>query len=126
MSDMAADIANNPIPKKFVDRAKSLGMSGVTLHFSGGSDEGFLHVSTIDHEYNPENRIEKNRLCDDIEIWAMNKFYYNGAGDGHEYGDDIKYDFEEGTVELSEWWTTREYGASVEMEMECAEGPDDE
>jgi len=128
MSDMIKDIADNPIPKQFVERAKTIGLDRVTIHFSGGSDEGFINVSYSYAGYQCIPDIDKNaaRLCDDIERWAWKKFYYNGAGDGSDYGDDIEYNIKEGTVSTSSWWTAREYGRSFEMEMECAEGPDDE
>ena len=34
-----------PLPKGLFDRAKALGVTSIELSFSGGSDEGYLHVS---------------------------------------------------------------------------------
>ena len=91
-----------PLSKAIHAKAKSLGVTKITLKFSGGSDEGYL---TVDLEgvdaYGTD--IEK-----EIEEWAWSVYEYSGAGDGNDYGDDITYDLENSKVESNEWHMVRQ------------------
>lgn len=90
-----------PLKKAIYDKAKELGIEQITLHFSGGSDEGYLHVAL-----HPEP--EKYDLIEMIEDWAWEVYSYSGAGEGYDFGDDITYDLKNGKVSTSEWFTSRQ------------------
>lgn len=96
-----------PLPKKFYDRAIALKITSITLHWSGGSDEGNMYIGL---NYSGHYTDEMGALESDIEKWAWNNYDYNGAGDGNDYGDDITYDLEENTAAASEWYTSRVEG----------------
>lgn len=85
-----------PLSKAIYDKAKSLGITEIGLHFSGGSDEGHLYVETKP-EYDRE-------FADQIEEWVWDTYHYSGAGDGNDYGDNITYNLETGEVTTQEWY----------------------
>ena len=84
-----------PLSKDIYNKAKEYGITKITLHWAGGSDEGYLHVETDSKD---------NYLSKEIEDWAYEAYEYNGAGDGTDYGDDITYDLKEGTVSHEQWF----------------------
>lgn len=87
-----------PLSKEIYDKAKSLGITKIGLHFSGGSDEGDLYVETRP-EYAPRE------FVDEIEEWVWENYQYSGAGDGESrYGDDIVYNLETNEVTTKEWY----------------------
>lgn len=106
------DLIIQPLTKKIYDKAVSLGVKQIGLHFSGGSDEGYLNVSI-----QPWNA----QLSDEVEEWAWGVYEYSGAGDGSEYGDDIIYNIADKTVSGSPWYMARTEGEEVNAELEVAE-----
>jgi len=106
------DLIIQPLTKKIYDKAVSLGVTQIGLHFSGGSDEGYLNVSI--QPWNAE-------LSDEVEDWAWGVYEYSGAGDGSEYGDDIIYNIADKTVSGSPWYMARTEGEEVNAELEVAE-----
>ena len=102
-----------PLSKKIYDRAKEYGVNKIDLHFSGGSDEGYLNV-----ELYPYKNSAPSNFYKDIEDWAWEVYEYSGAGDGSDYGDVISYDLDTGKVTTSEWYTSRVDGDSHEMTLE--------
>lgn len=84
-----------PLSKAIYNKCKEYGINTIVLHWSGGSDEGYLYVETDS---------KNNYLSKEIEDWAYEAYQYNGAGDGTDYGDDITYDLKEGTVSHEEWF----------------------
>jgi len=100
-----------PIPKAIYDKAKELGITEIVLKFSGGNDEGHLYVET-----SPKHNQE---LDDEIEGWAWKEYYYSGAGDGSDYGDDITYNLETNEVSTEEWYhvVERSNGGSGKLEI---------
>lgn len=89
------------LPSDIMDELKALDIKTVELKWSGGSDEGYLHVET-------DKKIP-NELDQKINKWAWSEEGYNGAGDGSEYGDNITYDLEHGTVSHEEWYHVEKY-----------------
>lgn len=113
-----------PLTKEFYDRAVELQTEKITLHFSGGNDEGYLTVHVHSKHPHLELRTSKfaedvekcDKICSkisslemDIESWAWDVYEYGGAGDGSDYGDDITYDFVSGTVSCVEWYSEPQY-----------------
>ena len=88
------------LPRWIVDGAKQRNNTKITLSFSGGSDEGYLDISVEGGDYDPA-------FARKIEQWAWDVYSYSGAGEGHDYGDDICYDLETMTVDISEWYMER-------------------
>jgi len=119
-----------PFPKNFYDRCIALGVTCVTLHFSGGSDEGYLSVdsdtATNWGDLTNEQRQVIRDLNHDIESWADEKYCYSGAGDGSEYGDDVTYNFVEGTVEHQSWYTDRKYNDGETDNLVLMTGEDED
>jgi len=101
-----------PLNKAIYDRAKQLGIKKITLHFSGGNDEGFLNVDLVPHPKDDDD------FANDVEDWAWGAYGYSGAGDGSDYGDDIVYDLEKGTVTASDWYMSRTEGDEEEVELQ--------
>lgn len=93
------DTPIQPLPKALADKAKELGITAISLEFSGGNDEGHLYVSIA-----PQWNTEFERQ---VEDWAWGVYDYNGAGDGTDYGDTVTYDLEKGVVEVQEWYMER-------------------
>ena len=102
-----------PLSKAIYDKAKSLGIETISLQFTGGSDEGALHVDV--DPYDSSYDFEK-----EIENWAWDVYQYNGGGDGDDYGDDITYDLKDGTATSSNWYTSRcdGGGGTIKLELE--------
>ena len=98
------------LPKKLYDRATQLGVTSITLQFSGGSDEGYLNVQ-IDSPLDDDAAL--SALGSDVEDWADTAYSYRGAGDGNDYGDNVTYDL----VEMEARWNA--------WHMEVAEGGSD-
>jgi len=104
-----------PLKKAIYDKAKELGIEQITLHFSGGNDEGYLDVGIEPYEkYNQD-------LSSEIEEWAWDVYSYSGAGEGYDYGDNISYDLKSGKVSTSEWYTSRQEGDTENGELEIEE-----
>jgi hypothetical protein len=99
-----------PLSKAIYNKAKELGVNTITLAFSGGSDEGHLHVQTDTDNYDFEKLIED---------WAWEVYDYSGAGEGNDYGDNIVYDLKEGKVSTSEWFhvVKEEDGGTTKLEV---------
>jgi hypothetical protein len=106
-----------PLKKEIYDRAIEAGIERITLSFSGGSDEGHLEVycskESGDHV--------QTALIDAIEEWAWTVYSYSGAGEGHDYGDDIVYDLKSMRASHDEWWTGRTAGATNQEAFGIAE-----
>ena len=111
-----------PLPKRIINRAKELGITSITLKFSGGSDEGYLYVETEGRDYDDQNR----EFNDMVETWAWDVYSYSGAGEGSDYGDDITYDIADGTASASEWYMSRTEGASHTQDLPICQSDDDE
>lgn len=101
-----------PLNKAIYDRAKQLGIKKITLHFSGGNDEGFLNVDLVPHPKDDDD------FANDVEDWAWGAYGYSGAGDGSDYGDDIVYDLEKGTVTANDWYMARTEGEKQKGKLE--------
>lgn len=104
-----------PLNKTIYNKAKEQGIEQIILHFSGGSDEGYLDI-----EINPQEK-DKGGIAGEIEDWVWQVYDYSGAGEGNDYGDDIVYDLKNGKVTTSEWFTARQEGDSDNDKLELAE-----
>ena len=96
-----------PLSKKIYDTAVNLKVQIIKLHFSGGSDEGFLDIELdgmIEAPYNNELR----QFEEDVQQWAWDVYSYNGAGEGIDYGDSIIYDLSNKLAYIEEWWYERQ------------------
>lgn len=100
-----------PLSKAIYNKAKELGVNTISLEFSGGNDEGHLHVQTDTDNYDFEKLVED---------WAWEAYDYSGAGDGNDYGDNVVYDLKEGKVSTSEWFhvVKEEAGEVTKIEVE--------
>ena len=100
-----------PLSKAIYNKAKELGVNTISLEFSGGNDEGHLHVQTDTDNYDFEKLVED---------WTWEAYDYSGAGDGNDYGDNIIYDLKEGKVSTSEWFhvVKEEAGEVTKIEVE--------
>jgi hypothetical protein len=96
-----------PLSKKIYETALNLKVEMIRLHFSGGSDEGYLDIE-LDGPYNDE----LTQFEADVEKWAWDVYSYNGGGDGTEYGDDITYDLNNKTAYTEQWWYERQESES--------------
>ena len=106
-----------PLSKKIYDKAVSLGITQIELHFSGVSDEGYLNVYV-----NGQDGFSSNTEFEqEIEGWAWQAYGYSGAGDGNDYGDDVVYDLVEKTATASSWSMQRTEGDSEDAALEIAE-----
>jgi len=74
--------------------------------------ENFPHYS-----YAQKIASARTALESDIEEWAWQEYSYSGAGDGHDYGDDIEYNLETLMMTSSNWWMERTEGETGEMPM---------
>ena len=106
-----------PLNKEIYNKALKLGITKITLNFSGGSDEGCLFVELKGDANNNQLRDFTNQ----IESWAWEAYSYSGAGDGSDYGDDIVYDLVNKKVTTSEWFTERQYEEGEEGSLTVAE-----
>lgn len=104
-----------PLNKEIYEKAKALGVERIVLNFSGGSDEGYLHVTLCPWDHNKRNDLSD--LSDEIENWAYDAYDYSGAGDGNDYGDDIEYDLVNHTASSQEWYMERTEGDSAEVKL---------
>jgi hypothetical protein len=102
-----------PLKKEIYNKAKELGIENIILHFSGGSDEGYLDIE-LEPTYNQE-------FANEIEEWAWEVYSYSGAGEGSDYGDDIDYNLKTGKVSTSEWYSARQEGDCDNDDLEIAE-----
>jgi len=95
-----------PFSKELFDLCKNAGIKSVELRFSGGSDQGYLDINIQPYECSSEKLLQK------IEDWTWSVYFYSGAGDGSDYGDNITYNFETGKVETESWYSEpqSEYG----------------
>ena len=115
-----------PFPKRFVDIAEDLGIDKIKISFQGGSDEGYIEVDCWSVKYfdeckekawgekgrfRPDNNTlngkamlsEWNGFEEEIDDWAWERYGYNGAGEGHDYGDRVVYHLDTGKVTYQEW-----------------------
>ena len=114
-----------PFPKRFVDIAEDLGIAKIKIAFQGGSDEGYIEVDCWRATYFDESieiSYSKSRFRPDtdtlngkamysewygfekeIEDWAWERYGYNGAGEGHSFGDTVVYHLDTGKVTYKEW-----------------------
>ena len=115
------DLEPKPLKKEIFDKARELGITQIQLEFQGGSDEGWVHVNCIHPEGNESYKFEQ-----EIETWVWQVYDYGGAGDGTDYGDDIKYDIENAVEENGVWkvpatgqcWSHQpEYGEKESFEL---------
>lgn len=102
-----------PLPKKIYDKAIALGITQIELHFSGGNDEGYLHVN-LTGEYDEDFERE-------VQDWADDAYSYSGAGDGNDYGDDVLYSIVSKTATISSWHMERTESAPENSDFEIAE-----
>lgn len=113
-----------PIRKDIMQKCISLGVTEFTLEFSGGSDEGNLHVSITPSQWDLPSADPKHTKLVDlvrmIEDWAWDEYRYSGAGDGNDYGDNITYDIERMKVFTQEWMMQRVDGLRVPEKFEVA------
>jgi len=100
-----------PLSKAIYNKAKELGVTKITLAFSGGSDEGYLDIT-----YEPYNKSD-TMFTSQIENWAWEVYSYSGAGDGSDYGDNIIYDLENNKVSTNEWYQVVEEGEYENSEL---------
>lgn len=105
-----------PLNKEIYNKALKLGITKITLNFSGGSDEGCLSVDLTPWQGEP-----LSDFANEIENWAWEIYSYSGAGDGSDYGDDIVYDLVNKKVTTSEWFTERRYDEGEEGSLTVAE-----
>lgn len=115
-----------PFPKRFMDIAEDLGIDKIKIAFQGGSDEGYIDVDcwsvtyfdeSIETGWNEKGRFRPNTdtlngkaMLDEwynfekeIDDWAWERYGYNGAGDGSDYGDRVVYHLDTGKVTYQEW-----------------------
>lgn len=114
------------LPKSIYNKAIELNVGKIILHWSGGSDVGYLNISLYGKDNSdPKNADNKSTsdytFSDEIESWAENAYDYGGAGDGTDYGDDVTYDINKKTIAISSWCLERFYAEKVEMTEEDAE-----
>ena len=107
-----------PLPKKIYDKAVALGITQIELHFSGGSDEGYLDAIVIG-EY--PRAVSAEDFEQEVQDWAENAYSYSGAGDGNGYGDDVLYSIVSKTATISSWYMQRTESAPENGDFEIAE-----
>ena len=109
-----------PLNKEIYNKALKLGITKITLNFSGGSDEGCLNVDLTPWEGDYNNK-QLRDFTKEIDSWAWEVYSYSGAGDGNDYGDDIVDDLVNKKVTISEWFTARQYEEDEEGSLTVAE-----
>lgn len=92
-----------PLSKAIYNKAVTLGVKEINLHFSGGSDVGYLNV---DFDIDAGDEFET-----EVRDWAWSVYDYSGAGEGSDYGDDITYNLKDNTVTVSDWVDSPQYSA---------------
>ena len=105
------------LPKWLYDRAFEMGIHTITLHFSGGSDEGYLNVHFSGDFDSGKGDPYSNGFSTLIEDWAWDAYSYSGAGCGEDYGDDIEYNLITKKVYVSDWRMERHDSPTQEEEM---------
>jgi hypothetical protein len=108
-----------PISAKLYNFLKENKVKGFELRFTGGSDEGWLDVS-INNDSDFEHD-EFGEICQTIEKWAWSVYEYSGAGDGSDYGDNITYDLENGSVSSEEWYMVAQHSDPENSTLEISE-----
>jgi len=103
-----------PLSKKLYNKCKKFGVKQIILHFSGGSDEGYLDIELVGCENNEQEVI----LQKEVDTWAWTAYSYSGAGDGSDYGDDITYDLEKNEVSTTEWYSQPTYQSETPTKLE--------
>ena len=81
-------------------------------------------LSEEQYEYAKKIHSSRSKFEQNVENWAWDNFYYSGAGDGSDYGDDVKYDLQNNTVEVTDWWMTREEGSTDVSEVTIVSADD--
>lgn len=101
-----------PLNSEIIKIAKLLGISVITLEFSGGSDEGYLSVEISPWPKSKAGKDAAAALVNTIEKWAWDAYDYNGAGDGQDYGDNIVYEIFADKVRAThnEWYMVQKEG----------------
>lgn len=95
------------LPDDIMDELKAHKVKTITFNWSGGSDEGYLNLD-IEQSKDATTKLNwEHDLYKKIEKWAWENDGYNGAGDGHDYGDDVCYDLETNTVTHETWYMER-------------------
>lgn len=128
------------LPRELYAAALGLEITSISLHFSGGNDEGSLEVDVTTKEKNrvtsysaeysgqaaaPDSEEQKSQLAvsvliTTIEDWANEAYDYSGAGDGSDYGDDITYDLTRNKVVTHEWYMQRHDDDAIESPLKLA------
>ncbi len=113
-----------PLSKDIYNQALKRGIDSITLNFQGGSDEGYLNID-LEYASNvvgviPSNADEKT-FVNIIDEWAWSVYYYNGAGDGADYGDEVIYNLREKTAKTSSWYMARHDGDGDSGELQFEE-----
>ena len=110
-----------PLKKEIFDKARELGITQIQLGFQGGSDESWVRVYCVHPDGDAFYKFEE-----EIEEWVWQVYDYSGAGDGTDYGDDIKYDIAKAVEENGAWkipassviWVNQpEYGEEEGFEL---------
>lgn len=110
-----------PLSKKIYDKAKKLGVEQIRLLFSGGSDEGYLHVELLPYEVDSCGDFAR-----EIDDWAWEVYNYSGAGEGVDYGDTINYDLQSGEVTTEEWYHVVKTEKGAKKKLKIAKDEDEE
>lgn len=100
-----------PFPKALYNKCLAAGIEVVELSFSGGDDNGYLSIHMEGGNYDAE-------LESEIDDWAWKVYSYSGAGDGNDYGDNIRYDLLNAKITTQSWYTTQEYESEEEFTLE--------
>lgn len=95
------------LPDDIMDELKAHKVKTITFNWSGGSDEGYLNLDFVQAEDATTKLKWDHDLYKKIEKWAWENDGYNGAGDGHDYGDDVCYNLETNTVTHETWYMER-------------------
>ena len=108
-----------PISAKLYNFLKENKVKGFELRFSGGSDEGYMDA--IVENYSEFENDELGEITKKIEDWAWSVYEYSGAGDGSDYGDNITYDLENGSVSSEEWYMVAQHSDPENSTLEISE-----
>jgi hypothetical protein len=112
-----------PLSREIYQMAKEIQIKSFTLHFEGGSDQGYLYVA-CDYDSSTVDARKISDFQQEVEEWAYGQngvYDYNGAGEGNAYGDDIYYDLESGECSHNEWYMVRADGDSSSCELSIEE-----
>jgi hypothetical protein len=114
------------LPKYLFDKAVEMGIHTITLHFSGGNDEGYLDVHFSGDFDSDKGNPYDNGFSTLIEDWAWDSYSYSGGGDGSDYGDDIEYNLITKKVYVSDWHMVRQDSLTQEDDMTVDDSVTDE